>query len=246
MAFRNRPPEPAYVGVERGPGAEALFAALAADKDIHASLLDAAAAQQALRIGKVAVVVKSTRNALIGFVVLGFALFWAARGQADEIAPGARAKAAFIWAKFPKFVLGFLLISALATAAFFSKEQIGALANLSRWAFLLTFAGVGLRTNVKALSKQGLKPFLVGAIGEIAISGFTLALKSVNHRFLDLHMRMPSQSDALEVKLRRLLKQTVARGHLELTLAVDGARAAALVWRDDARSVLKRSPARNS
>ncbi len=50
--------------------------------------------------GKIAVLVKSTRNALIGFVVLGFALFWAARGQADEIAPGATAKAAFIWDKF--------------------------------------------------------------------------------------------------------------------------------------------------
>jgi uncharacterized integral membrane protein (TIGR00698 family) len=46
--------------------------------------------------GKIAVLVKSTRNALIGFVVLGFALYWAARGQADEIAPGAKAKAAFI------------------------------------------------------------------------------------------------------------------------------------------------------
>ena len=39
--------------------------------------------------GKVAVLVKSTRNALIGFVVLGFALYWAARGEADELAPGA-------------------------------------------------------------------------------------------------------------------------------------------------------------
>ena len=36
--------------------------------------------------GKIAVLVKSTRNALIGFVVLGFALFWATRGQADDIA----------------------------------------------------------------------------------------------------------------------------------------------------------------
>ena len=61
-----------------------------------------------------------------------------------------------------------------------------------------------------------------------ADSGFTLALKSVNHRFLDLHMRMPGQSDALEVKLRRLLKEKVARGHIELTLSVDGARTAAL------------------
>jgi len=33
--------------------------------------------------------------------------------------------------------------------------QIGALANLSRWAFLLMFAGVGLRTNFKALSEAG-------------------------------------------------------------------------------------------
>ena len=36
--------------------------------------------------------------------------------------------------------------------------------------------------------------------------GFTLSLKSVNHRFLDVHLRMPSDSDALEMKLRRLLK----------------------------------------
>ena len=67
--------------------------------------------------GKIAVLVKSARNALIGFVVLGFALYWAARGQADEIAPGFKAKAAFVWAKFPKFVLGFLAVSAIATAA---------------------------------------------------------------------------------------------------------------------------------
>jgi uncharacterized protein (TIGR00255 family) len=59
-------------------------------------------------------------------------------------------------------------------------------------------------------------------------STFTLALKSVNHRFLDLHLRMSPQSDALEVKLRRLLKEKVARGHIELTLAVDGAGAAPL------------------
>jgi uncharacterized protein (TIGR00255 family) len=50
---------------------------------------------------------------------------------------------------------------------------------------------------------------------------FTLSLKSVNHRFLDLHFRMPSASDALEMKLRRLLKDKIARGHVELTLSVD-------------------------
>jgi len=47
---------------------------------------------------------------------------------------------------------------------------------------------------------------------------FTLSLKSVNHRFLDLHFRMPADSDALEMKLRRKLKEQMARGHVELTL----------------------------
>jgi len=59
-------------------------------------------------------------------------------------------------------------------------------------------------------------------------AAFTLALKSVNHRFLDLHLRMPPQSDALEIKLRRLLKEKIARGHVELTLALDGAGATPL------------------
>jgi len=47
---------------------------------------------------------------------------------------------------------------------------------------------------------------------------FNLALKAVNHRFLDLHFRMPSDTDGLEMKLRRKLKEQMARGHVELTL----------------------------
>ena len=50
---------------------------------------------------------------------------------------------------------------------------------------------------------------------------FALSLKSVNHRFLDLHFRLPSDTDSLEMKLRRLLKEKMARGHLEVTLSLD-------------------------
>jgi uncharacterized integral membrane protein (TIGR00698 family) len=123
--------------------------------------------------GKVAVLTKTCRNALIGFVVLGYALYWASKGKAAGVTGS---KAAFLWQKFPKFVLGFLLISTLATAGAFSKPQLLALGNLSRWAFLLTFAGVGLRTSFKDLSRQGLRPFLVGAIGEVVIAALTLGL----------------------------------------------------------------------
>ena len=52
-------------------------------------------------------------------------------------------------------------------------------------------------------------------------NSFTLSLKSVNHRFLDIHFRMPSDSDSLEMKLRRLLKEKIARGHVELTLNLE-------------------------
>jgi len=50
---------------------------------------------------------------------------------------------------------------------------------------------------------------------------YTLSLKSVNHRFLDIQLRIPSGLDALEMDLRRALKENLVRGHVELTLSVD-------------------------
>lgn len=146
-----------------------LWAGLAVDNTAEAT---AAGALYSDAAGKVAVLAKTTRNALIGFIVLGYALYWASRGQAQAVGN----KAAFLWQKFPKFVLGFLLISLLATLSFFTKGQLTSLANLSRWAFLLTFAGVGLRTSFRELGKQGWRPFAVGAIGEIFIALITLGL----------------------------------------------------------------------
>ena len=121
---------------------------------------------------KFAVLAKTTRNATIGFVVLAYALYWARKNQAKQIGN----KAAFPWGKFPKFVLGFPLLSLLATLGVFSKPQAAGIANLSRWAFLLTFAGVGLRTNFRELQKQGLRPLAVGALGELGVALVTLAL----------------------------------------------------------------------
>jgi uncharacterized integral membrane protein (TIGR00698 family) len=146
-----------------------LWAGLAVDNTAEAT---AAGALYSDAAGKLAVLAKTTRNAMIGFVVLAYAIYWVSRGQAKTVGN----KAAFLWQKFPKFVLGFLLISVLATYHFFNKDQTTALANLSRWAFLLTFAGVGLRTNFREMRKQGLRPFAVGAIGEVVIAVFTLAL----------------------------------------------------------------------
>jgi uncharacterized protein (TIGR00255 family) len=51
--------------------------------------------------------------------------------------------------------------------------------------------------------------------------GFSLSLKSVNHRFLDLHMRMPSGAEGVEMQLRRILKEKLKRGHVEVTLNLE-------------------------
>jgi uncharacterized protein (TIGR00255 family) len=53
--------------------------------------------------------------------------------------------------------------------------------------------------------------------------GYTLSVKSVNHRFLDVQLRLPSGLDALEMELRRALKEHLVRGHVELTLSVERA-----------------------
>jgi uncharacterized protein (TIGR00255 family) len=50
---------------------------------------------------------------------------------------------------------------------------------------------------------------------------YVLSLKSVNHRFLDLQLRLPAGLDALEMELRRALKENLVRGHVELTLSID-------------------------
>ena len=56
---------------------------------------------------------------------------------------------------------------------------------------------------------------------------FTLSLKAVNHRFLDLHLRLPAEMDPIEMKVRRVLKEQLHRGHIEVTLSLERSGGAA-------------------
>ena len=146
-----------------------LWAGLAVDNTAEAIAAGALYSDEA---GRFAVLAKTARNATIGFVVLAYAVYWIRQGQARAVAN----KATFLWDRFPKFVLGFIGISALASVGVFSRAQTADIANLSRWAFLFTFAGVGLRTNFVELRRQGWRPLVVGVIGECAIAAITLAV----------------------------------------------------------------------
>ncbi len=50
-------------------------------------------------------------------------------------------------------------------------------------------------------------------------------LKSVNHRFLDLSIKMPKQLNFAEDAARRMLKERVGRGHVEVYVNVEDKRA---------------------
>jgi uncharacterized protein (TIGR00255 family) len=58
---------------------------------------------------------------------------------------------------------------------------------------------------------------------------FALSIKSVNHRFLDLHFRLPANTDALEMSLRKVLKEKLARGHLDVNLSFEQSSAGSLM-----------------
>ena len=56
----------------------------------------------------------------------------------------------------------------------------------------------------------------------------SVSVKSTNHRFLDVQLRLPSALDALEPAVRRQVKERVARGHLDVTVAFERAGAQSL------------------
>jgi uncharacterized protein (TIGR00255 family) len=55
-----------------------------------------------------------------------------------------------------------------------------------------------------------------------------VTVKSVNHRFLDLQLRVPQQYAALEARIRTLVQQRLSRGRVEVTVAVQTRRVPAL------------------
>jgi uncharacterized protein (TIGR00255 family) len=65
----------------------------------------------------------------------------------------------------------------------------------------------------------------------VSEAGFTLTAKGVNHRFLDLQVRVPMGADSLEAGLRSVVRANVKRGHVELTLDVERSVGGSLVVR---------------
>lgn len=55
-----------------------------------------------------------------------------------------------------------------------------------------------------------------------------ISLRSVNHRFLDLHVRLPEGFEPLEPAIRQIVRDHLRRGHVDVTLNLEASGAAAV------------------
>jgi uncharacterized membrane protein YadS len=104
---------------------------------------------------KVASIVKSTQNALIGVVAFLLALYFTA---VVERKPGKRPSARIIWDRFPKFVLGFVVASLLYTFGVIDGGKGTVIEAVKNWAFTLAFVCMGLELSVGELKRMGWAP----------------------------------------------------------------------------------------
>ena len=106
-----------------------------------------------------AVIVKFSQNALLGLAAFAISLWWAFQGDRRN---DGRPTASMIWDRFPKFVLGFMVVSLLFSFVFTGEmvEAVGGLLKgIRTWWFSLAFVCIGLETRFRDLvSMDGGRP----------------------------------------------------------------------------------------
>lgn len=121
--------------------------------------------------GRWAVLVKLTRNALIGAVTVGYAMYYARNAGTSAEKPGL----AGVIADAPRFLVGFLLLAVLGNTVL-SPAVVDTLETGSNWLFLLAFAGLGLELRLRDLRAAGVTPLAVLAASLVTFSGLMLVL----------------------------------------------------------------------
>lgn len=127
------------------------------------------------------------RDVWIGIWAVILAIVAATRWDAPAV--GSHPDIGEIWHRFPKFILGFFLASAIVTAitAHYSLADynrvaipgiIAPIKDLRSWAFIFCFLSIGLTTRFSTLAAAGRKPFGAFTIGVAInlISGFLLSV----------------------------------------------------------------------
>jgi len=117
--------------------------------------------------GQWATVTKLARNALLGGVAVAYSAVYAARSATE---PEARR----LWASFPKFLLGFLIVVAVVNLGVLSTAAIASIGTIADGLFLVAFVGLGLSIRLRELRAVGIAPVGVVCIHLLVVSAATL------------------------------------------------------------------------
>jgi len=104
---------------------------------------------------KAGVIVKMSQNVLIGFVAFILAILWTFK-KVEGGSVGQKPTLMEIWYRFPKFVLGFIVLSVVFSFQIdrgLVDATKGILSGLRTWWFALAFTCIGLDTKIKDLTK---------------------------------------------------------------------------------------------
>jgi uncharacterized membrane protein YadS len=124
---------------------------------------------------EVAMTVKMVQNILIGAVAFGVAVYWVTYVERDPNSP--RPQVSEIWRRFPRFILGFIGASLIASAIYASglpgrvlveASSQGFTKTMHGWFFCLAFVSIGLETNFRELAQfmKGGKPLILYVCGQ--------------------------------------------------------------------------------
>ncbi|MDR1777937.1 MAG: putative sulfate exporter family transporter [Desulfovibrio sp.] len=129
----------------------------------------------------VAATIKMIQNVLIGVTAFFVALYWTTKVEPEEQGySGRQVGLSEIWNRFPKFVIGFLIASVLASlvSGSLGSDLSNAMVNeglvrgltspLRTWCFVLAFTSIGLGTNFRELAHyfKGGKPLILYVCGQ--------------------------------------------------------------------------------
>ena len=136
---------------------------------------------------KIATIVKTTQNALIGFVAIALTAYFALKVERRSAAE-ARPTVRQFWDRFPKFVLGFIAASVIGTLYLEfvagGKDEIAtAGTDLRTWFLIFAFVAIGLEFSLKGLREAGWRPIALFASATVVniVVALGLALLLFGH-----------------------------------------------------------------
>lgn len=124
-----------------------------------------------LEAGTVATIVKSARNALLPVVVVTVTYLYTVRG----LPVGERAGLGLFWARFPKFILGFLAAAALSSAGAIPPQLLPPIKEATTWLFVTCFCAIGLGIKLSDLGRQDLTVMGFGLVMTVLLAAYAYA-----------------------------------------------------------------------